>query len=408
MQGRRTKELSQLVCLGLVAAASLTGANEWPQWRGPNRDGTAPGAAKVWPDELKQIWKVTVGEGHSSPVVSGTRVYQFGRQGNREVLAAYELANGKKVWEYGYDAPYDMNPAARGHGKGPKATPVIGGGRVCALGITGTLTCVDEKTGKPAWSHPNLGAALFGTASSPVIERGMLIAQTGRQGEGSVAAYSLGDGKQIWSTKTEGAAYSSPVVADIGGTRQVIVETQSNLAAFSAAGGDLLWKTPLSTPYDQSSVTPLVVCERQPCLVIYSGLANPLIAVRATGKSAEKVWENKDAGMYMSSPVLVNGRLFGLSNRNRGQFFLADTATGKTLWTSDGRQGENAAVFAYGNTAFALTTNAELLILRVAGNSVTETRRYTVAQSPTWASPAIIGGRVLIKDLDSLALWSAE
>jgi outer membrane protein assembly factor BamB len=408
MQGRRTKKLSQFVGLGFIAAASVFPANEWPQWRGPSRDGSATGAAKDWPEKLKQVWKVTVGEGHSSPVVSGSRVYQFARQRDREILSAHDLATGKKLWEYGYDAPYEMNSAARGHGKGPKATPVIGGGRVCAFGITGTLSCVDEKTGKVAWSHANLGAALFGTASSPLIERGMLIAQTGRQDDGYVSAYSITDGRRIWSTKTEGPGYSSPVAADIGGVRQLIVETQANLAGFSVANGEALWKTPLSTPYDQNSVTPLVVCDRQPCLVIYSGLANPLLAARAAGKSVQKAWENKDAGMYMSSPVLVNGRVFGLSNRNKGQFFLVDAPTGKTLWTSDGRQGENAAVFVNGDTVFALTTNSELLILGVSGNAVAQSRRYTVAQSPTWASPAIVGRQVLIKDADSLALWSAD
>src|SRR5262245_24827867 len=160
----------QNLFLLVVVAAS---AADFPQWRGPNRDGSvAITPPNSWPDKLTQIWKVNVGEGHSSPVVVGNRVFQFARVGEREVLAAYDLASGKKVWEHGYAAPYTMNSAATTHGKGPKATPVVADGKVCALGITGTLTCVDAATGKVAWSHPNTGDALFGTASSPLIDHG--------------------------------------------------------------------------------------------------------------------------------------------------------------------------------------------------------------------------------------------
>jgi outer membrane protein assembly factor BamB len=227
---------------GLCLLAGLATAADFPQWRGPNRDGIiAAPLQEQWPDKLKQIWKVTVGDGHSSPVISGTRVFQFARQGEREVLAAYELASGKKLWEHGYAAPYTMNSAAHAHGKGPKATPAIANGRVCALGITGTITCLDMATGKLAWSHPNTGDALYGTASSPVIDGGVVIAQTGKQDNGFVTAYNLNDGSKKWSTRTDGPGYSSPVIAELDGVRQVVVETQSSIIGVSVADGTMKW-----------------------------------------------------------------------------------------------------------------------------------------------------------------------
>ena len=136
---------------GLVLTASVAGA-DWPQWRGPNRDGHADLAARAsWPSSLKPGWKVRVGLGHSSPVVLGDRVFAFAREGNEEVASAYDLATGQRVWRQSYPAPYTMNSAATGHGPGPKSTPVVGGGRLYTFGISGTLSCFDAATGTLAW-----------------------------------------------------------------------------------------------------------------------------------------------------------------------------------------------------------------------------------------------------------------
>jgi outer membrane protein assembly factor BamB len=386
---------------------------DFPQWRGPNRDGaiaiTAPAA---WPGNLTQVWKAKVGEGHSSPIVVGNRVFQFARSGDREVLVAFDITTGKKIWEHGYAAPYTMNSAAQSHGKGPKATPAAANGKVCTLGITGTLTCLDIATGKPAWTHPNTGDALYGTASSPVIDGNLLITQTGKQDSGAFTAYNLADGSTKWSTKTDGAAYSSPVIAELGGVRQAIVQTQKNLIGVNIADGKILWQVPISSPYDQNSVTPIVIGD----LVIYSGLSNPVTAVRPTKSgvnwTANKIWENKELGMYMNSPVLAGGLLYGLSHRNKGQFFALDPKTGKTIWTGEGRAAENAAMLAAGSTIYALTTGSELLVMQASNQASNRglalQKRYTVASSPTWAHPAIVDERILIKDVDTLALWSAK
>jgi outer membrane protein assembly factor BamB len=409
MQGFRAREISKHVVVWSLAALSAR-AVDFPQWRGPNRDGALPPLSqKQWPEKLRQVWKITVGEGHSSPVVVGGIVVQFARLGDREVLAAYDLASGKKIWEHAYSTPYTMNSAAQGHGKGPKATPAVGNGKACAIGITGTLTCVDFASGRVAWSQPNLGDALFGTASSPVIDRGLLITQTGKQDNGTITAFGLSDGLKKWSYKSDGPGYSSPVIAEIGGVRQIIVETEHSIVGLNAANGELLWKTPISTPYDQNSVTPLVSGD----LVIYSGLSNPVIAIRPVKKGAqwtpEKVWENKEVAMYMNSPVLSGGLLVGMSHRNKGQFFAIDPKSGKTVWTGEGRQAENAAMLASGDTVFALTTNSDLLVMKAGTRGLETLRRYKVSEaSETWAHPAVLGDKVLIKDKETLTLWSAQ
>jgi outer membrane protein assembly factor BamB len=403
----------------MIAAAAISGClavEDWTQWRGPNRDGIIPassGAAKPWPEKLKPVWKVIVGEGHSSPIVVGGRVYQFSRQGEREVLAAIDLATGKKLWESGYDAPYQMNSAARGHGKGPKSTPLAAGGKVYTLGISGILTAFDAASGKTLWSHDfrksyKATSPLFGSAASPVLDSGRLIVHVGGHDSGGLTAFDPNSGSQKWEWKSDGPGYASAVIAELAGRRQAITQSQENVIGVAVDTGELLWKLPFTTPYVQNIVTPLVVGD----LLILSGLQNPTSAVRVKREGqryvSEQVWSNREVSMYMNSPVMVNGLVYGFSHRNKGQFFALDAKTGKTAWTSEGRQAENAAMIARGDTVFALTTNSELLVMKASPRGLETVRRYEVASSPTWAHPVVLCDRVLVKDLDSLALLSGE
>jgi outer membrane protein assembly factor BamB len=394
MQSRRS-------FLGVPAAFALV---DWTQWRGPNRDGAAPPeAAKPWPERLRQVWNVKAGEGHSSPIVAGNRVYQFARLQDNEAVGAYDLDSGKLIWRQTYAAPYQMNPAATAHGKGPKSTPVISENRLYTIGISGILTCWDSASGKKLWNFDSHGSPLYGQASSPVVDRGTLIASVGPQDGGALTAFDAATGKVKWQWKEDGPAYASPIIAEPAGVRQVITNSQSHIVGVSIADGKLLWKLPLKTPYDQNSVTPMVVGD----MVVYSGLSNPVTAIRP-GSPPQQVWENKEVGMYMNSPVLAAGVLWGLSHRNKGQFFGLNPKTGKTVWTGEGRQADNAAMIARGSIVFALTTNSELLVFEASASGLKQIAKYSVADTPTWAHPVILGNRVLIKDYASLALWSAE
>jgi outer membrane protein assembly factor BamB len=377
---------------------------DWTQWRGPNRDGTIPPEpAKPWPERLRQIWNVKVGEGHSSPIVAANRVYQFARVQDNEVVGAYDLESGKLVWKQSYAAPYQMNPAATSHGKGPKSTPVLSGNRLYTVGISGILTCWDSASGKKLWDLDSHGSPLYGQASSPVVDRGTLIASVGPQTGGSLTGFDAATGKVKWQWKEDGPAYASPIIAEPAGVRQVITNSESHIVGVSVNDGKLLWKLPLKTPYDQNSVTPIVVGD----MIIYSGLSNPVTAIRP-GAPPQQVWENKEVGMYMNSPVLAAGVLWGLSHRNKGQFFGLNPKTGKTVWTGEGRQADNAAMIARGSTVFALTTNSELLVFEASASNLKQIAKYSVADTPTWAHPVLLGNRVLVKDEASLALWSAE
>jgi outer membrane protein assembly factor BamB len=404
--------------LALTAFAGVTGGRlasqaspDWPQWRGPNRDGVLASFVepKTWPETLTQKWKLTVGVGYATPVLIGTRLYMFARQDANEVMMAIDADTGKIAWQAGYPAPVRINPVAARHGEGPKSTPAFANGKLYTLGMGGIVTAWDASTGKVLWQK-EAAAVLpsFGTAQSPIVDRGLVILHVGGNNNGALSAFDANTGEVKWAWTGDGPAYGSPVLAEFGGVRQVIVMAQKTLVGVSAATGELLWQRPLTSPSAQNSITPIVYGQT----VIVSALQNPVTAFTVTKSGAqwttEDVWVNQDASLYMSNAVVVGNALFGFSNRNGGQFFCVDARTGKTLWMGEPRQGTNAAITGAGNLVFLLKESGELIVARSSVAGFEPVHRYTVADSATWAQPAMSGHRLFVKDVSTLALWTID
>jgi len=201
----------------MIFCATPNHAQDWTQWRGANRDGNSPAISSQWPRTLTEEWKVTVGVGHSSPVVAKGKIYIFARQGDQETLLCLDAITGKEIWRSSQPVAYEMNPAATGHGKGPKSTPVVSNGSICTLGISGVISCHDAITGKLKWrrefskQYPNT-SPLYGTAMSPLVDNGLLIAHVGGQDRGALMAFNIETGAVKWSNELDGPAYASPIV----------------------------------------------------------------------------------------------------------------------------------------------------------------------------------------------------
>jgi outer membrane protein assembly factor BamB len=382
---------------------------DWPQFRGPNRDGTIASFTepKTWPDRLTQRWKVEVGEGHATPVLVGGRIYTFTRQGTNEVMQSFDAATGKAVWQSRYAAPVTVNPAASAHGPGPKATPSFANGRLYTLGMGGVVTAFDADSGKQLWQKPaGKVLPLYGTSASPLVDRGLVIVNVGGNNQGALTAFDANTGDVKWSWAGDGPSYASPLAADVDGVRQIITLSQDNVIGVSAADGRLLWRRPFKTEFTQNIITPLIVGNT----VIVAGYQVPTAAFRLIKKgdqwTTENAWQNEGVSLYMSNGVLVGDTLFGLSQRNRGQYFLLDVKSGKTIWTGMPRAAENAAIVRAGNLVFWLEDDAELVVGRVNASAFQELKRYTVANSATWAQPVISGNRIFVKDVSSLVLWT--
>ena len=410
--------LINTTCLRLVISAAITASlagqsrpADFPQWRGANRDGVvAPaGVPQSWPERLTRKWKVEVGLGYATPVVIGNRVFMFARQGENEVLEALDADTGKQIWESSYAVSFTVNPAAARHEKGPKSTPTFAGGKLFTLGMTNIVTAFDAATGKRLWQKPASSAQpLYHTAMSPLVDRGLVIVHVGGHNNGTLNAYDVNTGAVKWHWDGDGPSYGSPIAVDVDGTRQIVVFTQENLVGVSAADGALLWKRPFSTSSTQNAITPILYNQT----VIVSGLDKGVAAFRIVKKNGgwdtENVWENTDVSLYMANAVVVNDMLVGLSHKNSGQFFGLDAKSGKTAWTSAPRQATNAAILRAGDLLFVLKEDAELIVTRVGPKGFETVRTYTVADSATWALPAISGNRLFVKDVASLALWTAN
>ena len=390
----------------VISAAGQSSPPDYPQWRGQNRDGAASGFSEPtsWPDHLTRQWKVEVGEGYGTPLVVGDTVYVFTRRGGDEVITALHAATGQIVWQSGYPAPYVPGSPAAAHGAGPKATPAFHEGKLFTLGISGIVAAFDGSSGDLLWRTPEPSEhPYFSAASSPVAEGGVVIVHPGNYGP--LTAFDANTGIVQW-TAGEGGFFASPIIASLAGTRQVISVTQENVVGVSVADGNVLWRY----PWAGAAGGPMPILYRD--TVIVSGLDLGVAAIRPTSRdgqwTVEPIWETKDVSMYLSNPVVIGDTLFGLSHRASGQFFALDVESGSTMWLGRPRQATNTAVVNARGRLFLLNDDAELIVAASSRSGFEPITRHTVADSATWAQPAISGNRLFVKDASSLTLWTLD
>jgi len=386
--------------------------SDWRQWRGSARDGTVDAFAvpPTWPERLTERWKVEVGEGYATPLVIGNRVYMFARRGEREVMSALDADTGKELWQTGYTATFTMHSATVRHGPGPKSTPVFANGRLYAIGMTGVVTAFDAATGEQIWQQP--GSSLVPTftthAFSPLVDGELVIFHVGGHNQGALTAFDVQTGEVKWSWAGDGPGYGSPIIATLGGARQIITITQRKVVGVDAATGALLWERPFVSPNDTNTTTPMLHGET----LIVSGNGGPTTALTVARRNnqwvTETVWENADVPLRLSDAVVAGDVLFGLTTRNSGQYFAVDADTGQTLWTSVGRQAGHVAISRAGEFLLSLEDDGELVVARTSRTAFDEVRRYKVAEDATWAPAAFSGKRIFVKDVSNLALWTID
>jgi outer membrane protein assembly factor BamB len=402
--------LRKVVVGAATVALTLTAsAQDWPQWRGPNRDGGATGFTEpaTWPAALKQQWKVEIGLGYATPLLVGNRLYTFTRQGEEEVLQALDAATGKTVWRAGYAAPFQMFAATAKHGPGPKSTPTFANGRIFTFGMNSIVTAYDATNGRQLWQKPKPAQQpMFHTAMSPIVDGDRVIIHVGGPGDTGLVAYDVATGAERWKWTGDSPAYGSPIIAEFQGTRQVILFTNQNLVGVEAATGRLLWQRPVTTPSNTTSQTPIVYKDA----VIQAARENGFTAFRVvrngTAWSTENMWKTDEASVHMSNSVVIDGVLYGLSHLNTGQFFALDLDSGQVLWKGPARQAENAAIVKAGTTLFLLQNDAKLHVMKANRSAFTPAKTYEVAMGETWAQPVVSGNRIFVKDVSNLTLWT--
>jgi outer membrane protein assembly factor BamB len=406
---RRT---AALAALALSFGAATAGAQDWPQWRGPNRDGKATGftAPSTWPKELTEKWRVTVGDGVATPALVGDKLYVFSREGGNEVLRCLSAADGKELWSDKYEADAARVPG--GSFQGPRCSPAVADGKVVTLGVRGTLSCLDAASGKVVWRKDDFKSfPRFFTSSSPLLVDGLCVAQLGGGGDGGIVAYDLAGGQEKWKWTGDSPGYASPVLLILGTTKALVAETNGNVVALGVADGKLLWKTPFAAGQRQyNSCTPMVDGQT----IIYSGNGRGTKAVKVDKQgdeiAAKDLW-NSDEAVQFNTPVIKNGLLYGISSRD--SLFCINIETGKTAWTAPleggGRRNSGyGSIVDAGPVLFALNPGMQLVVFEPSDKEFKQVAKYKIAKSATYAYPIISGNRVFIKDGDSVALWTIE
>lgn len=395
-----------LAAAGLMLAMAQTVSSplDYTQWRGPQRDGSASGFVepRTWPAALTRAWRVEVGEGYSAPLVSGTTVYTFTRRDGSEVLTALDAETGATRWRSSYAAPYSVADPAAKHGAGPKATPLLCRGRIFTMGISGIVTAFDAATGARAWqTAPPREAAFFGAASSPLGEDGLVILHPGNYEP--LTAFDAATGAVRWRAGDDGF-FASPIVATEDGTRQIVTVTQSAVIGVSL-DGKVLWKYPFR---NNGAGTPVLYGDT----IIVGGLDLGFVAIRPHRSGAEwtadVAWDTKAVSTYFGTPVVVDDTVYGLSDKAAGQFFALDAASGRTLWLGPGRQAASVSVVKSGRVLLLLKDDGTLIVAEARRTEFEPARTYAVADSATWAQPAVSGNRIFVKDVSSVTLWAVR
>jgi outer membrane protein assembly factor BamB len=393
----------------MLLFAHTVHAQDWPQWRGANRDNKVVGftAPKEWPKELTKKWKVTVGVGEASPLLVGDKVYTFGRQGGEEVTICLDAATGKEIWKDKYATKAADGPASKF--PGPRSTPAAGDGKICTLGVRGVVSCFDAGMGKIVWRKDTKDFPDFFTSTSPVIADGMCIVFLG-----SLTAFDLANGEKKW-TAGGGAPYGSPVLMTVDGTKQVVTPTGSNnLVGVRLADGKQLWQVKLvGTRYFPNYSTPLV----DGSTVYYSvtggkgakGSYFTALKIEKKGDTftATELWKKNFSANEYHTPLLKDGMIFGV---NPGKtFFCVDAKTGAELWKDSKTRGKCGSILDVGPVLLSLNSDSKLVAFKASDKEYIEVAKYTVSTEETWSVPIIAGNRVFVKDNGgNLTLWTIE
>jgi outer membrane protein assembly factor BamB len=398
--------------LAVLACTAAAAAADWPQWLGPNRDGSAADTVKPWTAAPAVVWRAPVGEGHSSPVVAGGKVYLHYHVAGKdeERLAAFDAATGKELGS----ADHTRKAFKGRFGAGPRATPAAApDGQVISFGVTGVLSGDPLAAGTSApgaWSAdlldkfkaPNLR---FGVSGSPLIDGDRVIVPVGGKGA-SLVAVDRRTGEVVWKALDDAACYASPVITDHGGKRAVVALTAAGVVALGAEDGAVLWQYPFRDTLQEGSTTPVRVGNR----LVVSSVTLGSVALKLTTKdgkpAVEQAWKNPQLACYFSTPVagkehvyMVTSSMEAMMKRQpQADLCCVEAATGKVAWKQPKVGRYHAALVRTGDGRMLLHSDTgELALLDPDPAAYKELAKSKVC-GQTWAHPALADGRLYLRD----------
>jgi outer membrane protein assembly factor BamB len=387
--------------------AIIAPAADWPQWRGPGRDGKSAdtGLLDSWPKGgPRLLWKAQdVGEGFSGPAIAGDRLYIQGQQGAQQWVMAYDVHTGRQLWKTPAGKSYNEEE----HGNGPRGTPTVDGARLYALSADGTLVCLETGTGKRVWGL-NLverfggGPPKSGYTESPLVDGDRLIVTPGGPGA-AVVALNKNTGELLWKSQNDQAGFSSAIALDIGGTHALALLTAEAAIGLDAKDGALLWRYARVANRTANIATPIA----HDGYVFFStdyGTGCVLLKPTPDGKTAE-VYFNRDMRNHYTTSVLVGDYLYGFSSEI---LTAMEFKTGKVAW-KDRSVGKGNCIYA-DQRLYCLGEDGAVGLIEATPAAYKEVSRFEIARGAfnTWTPPAIANGQFYLREQSNLYCYNIK
>jgi outer membrane protein assembly factor BamB len=394
------------------AIAPVSPTVDWPDFRGPHRDGRYTGAPirTSWPQEgLRQLWKQPVGGGYASFVIADRRAFTIEQRRDREVVAAYDVQTGRELWTNGWNASFEESMG----GDGPRATPTYHNGRIYALGAEGELRVLDATKGTLVWRRNILsdnGASnlSWGMSASPLIVDDTVVVLPGGTRGNSVVAYNKATGDPVWKSLNDEASYTSPMLVTLGGVRQILVVTATRVVGLTPDTGTLLWEYPWSTFSGINVAQPIVFTHNGRDRIFMSasyGHGAAVFELTSAGGPAGRfqartIWENERMKNKFTSSVLHNGHIYGL---DESILASVNAETGTLNWKG-GRYGYGQIMLA-GDHLIVLTEEGDVVLVNATPLRHEEIARFSAIDGKTWNHPVIAGGTLLVRNIQEMAAF---
>ena len=368
---------------------------DWPQWRGPNRDGISDetGILKSWPkDGLKVLWRVPIGDGYSGISISQGRLYTMEAEDEGEFVTCLEASSGKEVWRFRTDAKFYND-----RGDGPRSAPTVDGNQVFALGASGKLYALDAETGEKLWGHDfveEFGSGIpgWGFSSSPIVEGNLVLVEAGGKDGKSIVAFDKKSGDVQWTTHTDEAGYSSPIAITFNGIRQIIFLTPNNLVSVSPTDGQIYWK--YHWPEGINIATPVFIKPDKIFVSCSYDKGSVLVKIDADGDKfgVEEVWKSKVMKNHFNSSVLQGEYLYGFDNAIL-KCIKADT--GEEQWKHRGF-GKGSLLLADGHLII-LGEKGKLGLVEATPKEYEEKANFQLFKELCWTVPTLVDGKLYVR-----------
>jgi outer membrane protein assembly factor BamB len=388
-----------------VASADPKVVGQWPQWRGPNRDGWSRenGLLTKWPESgPKKLWQAPASVGYSNLAVAAGKAITVLQDAQDEAVVCWNAATGQEHWRYKYPGQYlDMQ------GSGPRSTPAIDGDRVYTVGAKGMLSCVMVSNGELIWKHDlvqefNGQTPRWGISFSPLVEGDLVFTNPGGPNGTSVIAFNKITGDMAWKNLDDLPAYSSPIAATIAWKRQILFFTQTGLVSVTPEDGSLLWRFPWLTQFDANIATPIVMGN----YVFISSGYNRGCAVLEIKKDsngafqAKSVYEHNRMRNHFATCVYYQDYLYGFDDAT---LVCMNFRTGSIAWTK--KDFKKGSLLIADGKLIILGESGTLALAEATPADYRQISSFQFSRGKCWTCPVLAEGRLYVRDEEKIVCY---